>query len=261
MSIDLWVIQKNLGNTQDIEAMVNACKKIDCEYRLVDAIPFSRELPDIETDRQVVFYGSSNFTTNIYRSGKWKPGVFFDEESFSYSSTLKHYSKKMLNHDAQFGSMIELAKLTYEENQALFFRPDKDLKEFAGTVQTFGEFKSWVTTLAAGDFEINVSSQVLLAPTKELAHEWRVFMVNGKAVTGSHYRSYGKLTKIAGLPKAIIDFCEAAAKEWSPAPVFVMDIAETDSKLYIIEINGFNSSGFYLSDIEKIVEAVTDYEN
>jgi ATP-grasp domain, R2K clade family 3 len=260
MPIDLWVIQKNLGSTKDIEAIINACKEIDCEYRLVDAIPFSRHLPDIENDRKVVFYGSSNFTTNIYRSGKWQPGVFFDEESFSYSSALKHYSGKMLNYDAQFGSMIALAKLSYEENQVLFFRPDKDLKEFAGTVQTFGEFKSWVTTLAAGDFEINVSSQALLASIKELAHEWRVFIVNGKAVTGSHYRSYGKLTKIAGIPEEIVDFCETAAKHWSPAPVFVMDIAEANGNLFIIEINGFNSSGFYLSDIEKIVEAVTYYE-
>jgi hypothetical protein len=46
---------------------------------------------------------------------------------------------------------------------------------------------------------------------------------------------------------------------WVPAPVFVMDVGESAGNLFIIECNCFNSSGFYKSNIEKIVVDVSEF--
>ncbi|ABC31369.1 hypothetical protein HCH_04670 [Hahella chejuensis KCTC 2396] len=58
---------------------------------------------------------------------------------------------------------------------------------------------------------------------------------------------------------AVIKFTEKMAARWSPAPVFVMDVAACAGALYVLEINGFNSSGFYACDIETIVREVSAY--
>jgi hypothetical protein len=91
-----------------------------------------------------------------------------------------------------------------------------------------------------------------------LEKEWRVFVVDGKVVSGSHYRSYLRLDQKPDLPTKVIEFVEDACKVWVPAKVFVMDVGESYKNLFIIECNCFNSSGFYKSDIEKIVISVSE---
>jgi ATP-grasp domain, R2K clade family 3 len=41
--------------------------------------------------------------------------------------------------------------------------------------------------------------------------------------------------------------------------VFVLDIGESDKHLFVIECNCFNSSGFYQSNIEKIIVDISNY--
>jgi hypothetical protein len=54
-------------------------------------------------------------------------------------------------------------------------------------------------------------------------------------------------------------FVEDMCKIWTPAEVFVMDIGESLKNLYVIECNCFNSSGFYKSDLDKIIKDVSDF--
>jgi hypothetical protein len=61
----------------------------------------------------------------------------------------------------------------------------------------------------------------------------------------------------ANTPETVTLFAESAARHWQPCEIFVMDIAEHQGGLRIIEINGFNSSGFYAADIPAIVAAVS----
>lgn len=44
-------------------------------------------------------------------------------------------------------------------------------------------------------------------------------MVDGKAISGSHYRSYGDLQVNVNIPASVLDFAEQLANTWSPAPV------------------------------------------
>jgi hypothetical protein len=259
MPIDLWVVQGNLGSKQDVQAIELACKKIKCECRKVDVIPFSSELPDIEVERSVVFYGATNFTIHAYRSRKWNPGVFFDENNFLYSTCIEKFGTNMLNSNGELAPLKELVNLSISDEEKVFVRPNNDLKQFAGTLQPFGELKRWVEKLSVGGYELDVNLPAVLSLPIEISREWRIFVVNRKAIAGSQYREYDQLNVKQSVPKEVIHFVEEMCKKWVPEQVFVMDVAEVKGALKIIELNGFNSSGFYAANIPDIVQAVTYY--
>lgn len=254
-----WVVQSNLGNTQDIATIEQACAELGLACTLVKAIPFSTELPDIPSTQPTIFYGSTNFVTNAHRSKQWQPCAFFDEDLFRFSVVHQHYGDAVINTDAVLTTMEAFVQRDYPSTQEFFIRPDNDLKAFGGSLFTFGAFQEWVTKLAQGDFELGLNTPIIMAKPKVLEHEWRLFIVDGKVISGSHYRSYGDLVVLPEVPQKVIQFAEQLAQKWSPAPIFVMDIAQCKGKLGVLEINGFNSSGFYASDIKAIIKAVSDY--
>lgn len=253
-----WIVQSNLGSSRDIDAIATACAELGIECERVVAIPFASELPDVSAAVPTVFYGSSNFVTNVHRSGRWRPGAFFDENAFQFTETLRHYGGHCLNADARITTMAGLAEDEAPDETRLFVRPVADLKEFAGTEFELGEYRAWFSRLNQGGFELGPDTAIIAAPIKAIEHEWRLFVVEGRVVTGSHYRTNGVLAASPGLPPEVIAFGEAMAAIWSPALVFVIDVAQSGGRLSVIEINGFNSSGFYASDIPAIVEAVSE---
>lgn len=68
-----WVVQSNLGKTDDIEAIGHACVGLDQGYLPVKAIPFSDEVPHVDVEGPVIFYGATRFVTTALKSGKWAP--------------------------------------------------------------------------------------------------------------------------------------------------------------------------------------------
>jgi hypothetical protein len=252
-----WIIQSNLGSSRDIDTIAQACAELELECLKVAAIPFSAELPNVPTDAPAIFYGSSNFVTNVHRSARWTPGAFFDEAAFQFTQTLAHYGERCLNADAQFMTMAGLAAAGLPDDARLFVRPVADLKEFAGAEFELGDYREWYGRLSGGDFVIGPDTAIIASSIKHIEHEWRLFVVDGKVVSGSHYRAGGLLAVSPEVPPEVIGFGEEMAAIWSPAPVFVLDVALSNESLSVVEINGFNSSGFYASNIRDIVSAVS----
>jgi hypothetical protein len=100
----------------------------------------------------------------------------------------------------------------------------------------------------------------LVAEPVGISHEWRLFIVEGEVISGSRYRSDGKLVVAPGLPLGVIRFAENRIKDYVPSKVFVMDIG-LSVDYYVIEIGCFNSAGFYAADIDKVVDAVSELIN
>lgn len=84
-----WILESNLSRSGvgQIEA---ACAALGVPSRRVLVRPFDPDPPDIEVFGPVVFYGATNFVTNVYRSRRYSPGVFFDEDSFRMASYLEN---------------------------------------------------------------------------------------------------------------------------------------------------------------------------
>ena len=248
-----WIVQNNLGQTKDIERIRQACIENGYLYEPIKMIPFSSELPAIDNNMPTVFYGATNFINNIYKSGRWNPGTFFNE-NFTIRAYNEKYEGYMMNHPCELTTIGAFASSHQAQDDLFFVRPVKDLKEFAGEVMEFEQIVRWernIRELPGCDNNPTLTAETEIAVSEPhgIAHEWRVFVVNGRVSSGSHYRAYGVLDKEGGLPHRVAEFVEDMSQIWIPADVFVMDVGESAGILYIIECNCFNSSGFYNSNI------------
>lgn len=258
-----WIIQKNLGKSEDCDKIIQTCQDFNYKYELIEVIPFDDSLPIINNQDLTIFYGATNFINTIYKSKNWTPGTFYNE-NFSYKEYIKNYDKYILNSQAKIITFRDIQENDYPLDSDLFIRPVKDLKEFAGDVKKFQEILGWKKNLEKLDQcennpLLNLNTEIIISQPFNLKHEWRLFIVDGKVSSGSHYRSYMKLDISDYLPLKVIHFAEWINKIWKPADVFVLDIAESAEEFYVVECNCFNSSGFYASDIKKIIHDISNF--
>lgn len=250
-----WVIQNNLGKSEEIGRLFEACGDHAWRVDSVQVTPFSDVPPDTDTSMPTVFYGATRWIDRVYRNNIWKPGVFFNPES-TVPFWQEKYGLFALNYAGEVTTLKELVTRDYALDRYFFIRPCSDQKEFPGCVLTFKKIKNWGNLIVSDSHELE-SIPILVAEPVGLSHEWRLFIVNGEVVSGSHYRSKGELDVTPDLPDEVVEFAKMRIAEYAPAPVFVMDIGES-CDLYVIEIGCFNSAGFYASDIGKIVGAVSE---
>lgn len=254
-----WVVQTNLGGHNYL-SIRDSCNTLGYEFVEAKVIPFSDEIPNIDNTKPTIFYGATRWINNIYLNNKWNPGVFFNPES-TYKVWSEAYGKHTLNYGAHITTIAslkdEIFQAKYGWDDLLFIRPTSDMKEFAGEVIAAKSIYEWAQQIQTdmSDFD---STEVLVSEPVGIRNEWRLFMVNGKYITGSLYRSYGRSVMAPIVPKSVIQFAEERAKEYSPAPVFVMDIGKSGDSLYVVEIGCFNSAGFYHANITKLIKEISE---
>lgn len=257
----MWVIQRNLGNGDGFERLEAALKFCDITYRAVDIVPFSDDYPEVEWDGAIIAYGSTKFVTNVHDNGAWLPGVFFDHEAFSMRAYIERYGQHILNANAILMTVSEFLQQGYDADRAVFVRPQRDLKEFEARVCKVSELETWFATLCAGDYELGADTLIVVAEPVEITMEWRAFMVDEQYCSGSQYMKNGVVDICADVPQDVIKFSNEMAAIWSPEKAFALDIGLVGDALKVIEINCFNSSGFYASDVNKIVKAVSGVDD
>ena len=96
---------------------------------------------------------------------------------------------------------------------------------------------------------------MVVAKPKVIDAEYRFFVSKGEVIAGSRYKLNGEHDEDPNYPIEAYNVAfEISKLEWSPAPVFVVDIGKIDNGEYkLLEINSFNCSGMYYCDLEKIV--------
>lgn len=249
-----WAIQTNIINEPDKVKIFEALRNLGYSHQGFTAIPFSDDLPDVE-EENTVFYGSTNVINNIYKNNRWNPGTFFTE-NFSYRVWSDKY--KILNSEHRILRLREIDRRHfYGPERMAFIRPVLDLKEFAGTVIAWDQFEAWKKSLF--NVDLLLDCECVLAQPFGIAKEWRTFVVDGKVVGASQYREYLRLSKQPGCPENVVAFVEEQAAQFSPHPIFVMDVGLSGEHLYVIEVGCFNSAGFYECALEPIFEAVQGY--
>ena len=103
----------------------------------------------------------------------------------------------------------------------------------------------------------------MIGPAVKLGREWRVFVVHEQQVTGCEYANRGIPEAITSLPSEVTDFVAQTLRVFTPAPCFVIDVAEvfsdSGSTLKVVEYNSINSSGFYACDKTAVVEELSKF--
>lgn len=263
-----WVCQSNLGGDdispmgKDVDKIREVCLEKGYIFVPITVIPFSDALNVyLENDDTSIFYGSTKWIECVYKFGKWKPGVFFNEASVCSIWTRK-YGERSLNWpnirttlgDSLLREQCEL----FKQEGMVFIRPDKDNKIFNGQLMEVDKLNNWVDKMM-GDSNSLLNEHIIISSPVNIDYEYRLFIVNGRVLSGSLYRMNGMLTVNNFIPNEIIDFAEEMSSVYSPSTIFVMDIAYVFGRLFVIEVGCFNSAGFYASDIEKIIIGVSEY--
>lgn len=253
----LWVIQDNLGHGHDVDRLASSLRAEGLNHLPVQIVPFSDEVPDVTWDGPIIAYGSARFIANVQRRGLWSPGTFFDAHTFTMGNYIGRYGQNMLNASAEITTISGFLEKDALPHGAMFVRPDRDLKEFEARVWDPPGLKAWFTKICDSNLEVRPDTPIVVAEWLAIETEWRVFMVDGCYVSGSRYRSWGEIDVDSHVPQDVIEFAGRMAEIWTPANVYVVDIALLDGHLKIVELNCFNSAGFYASDVARIVEEVS----
>lgn len=256
-----WIIQNNLGHMDDTEKMKACFQALKIPYETIKVIPFSDEPPDVDTSGLSIFYGSTTLTKNVYNSGKWKPGVWFNPESYKFENILNGYGKEnLLNGDSRVLSIDQFISENHQNNELFFVRPAADMKEFTGSVMEFSEIKEWKNRLESTNGPLTLETKIQVAEPKNIAREYRTIVVDKQVVAYSQYKRDGRLNMRDDVHAPIVLYASAMARLHQPAPVFVLDVCElqNDDKR-IVEVNTFNCAGFYWGDFFNIIKEVTEF--
>lgn len=248
-----WAVQKYLSDADAIK-MIEACKTNGNPVIEIEDLKIIASIPD---NRSTIFYGSLGLTIPAKLQGKWSPCVVIND-NFDYEVWCREWGSNCLNN----GAVYTIEKFCehqwfFEENH--FIRPCLDNKLFSGAVFSYEEFCNWAFAFGMIAPEA-LQARIVVSEPKKVTEEWRVFMVDGRASTGSLYQR-DNVAKQEPLTQEVIDYAEAIAKVWSPAKIFTLDIGRHEGILRVIEAGSFNSAGLYGSDATKLVKDINEFYN
>jgi len=253
-----WVVQENIRDEAGYDSFIQALRDHNAEFTVVKVIPFAYEIiPDVNPPGRVMAWGSVSMDGVAKKKG-WNPGTFLNDNHDQRIWTEAYGRENMLNGDVEFYEFCKIP--TFEGTK--FIRPVDDKKRFDGTVVHNEEIENWkeaVQRVSDGYSRIRPETLVGMSDVKDIAMEWRFFIVNGKVISGSRYRQWGLSDQ-----RRVEDgadswvFAQRMVDKWQPAEAFVLDIAlpagTTDHK--VIEVNCINSAGFYHTDLNAVIGAI-----
>jgi hypothetical protein len=259
--VTTWVLEKDVFSYRQEAEMLSWLKENGVPYHQIRIIPFIHEVdgrvPDISGP--VVMYGSIGSQKLAERMG-WKPGVFTGSE-INETELQARFGSMYLNSDARVCKFRDLPYVV-SNNDEVFIKPNTDTKEFAGTVIESTKMREWIDGMMSSGYleESFLNAEVLVSEPKKIGCEWRLVIVDGQIAAHSVYRQYGIVKPEIWMPKEAEDFANEAISVYSPLDVYVLDICQIEDGSYkVIEMNTFNSAGWYACDVNKVMKSVTEF--
>ncbi len=250
-----WILQTDIFS-ENLDKLTSEITRQGHKYFYTKYTPFTNKQDIPETDGPTIFYGSLNYINSIKKT-KLIPGVWCDLNKLKCSYYYNYLGKFLLNEDYVFVTAGEFPRLRHRLVERfggsgyLFIRPDSGYKTFTGGVI---EPHESLETYACNQVVFPEEFMVVARPLK-ISREWRVIICGGKVVTGSLYKVRENL--VVGLvPDEVMAYAQEVADTWCPERCWVCDICESNG-LHLLEINSFSCSGFYGSNMAKVVETAS----
>ena len=215
------------------------------------------------SDHCVVSHGDIELVTKIYQENRWRPGAFATIENYFCSSYINHLGDFWINRDyamLPFGDLKRRQQFLFDTfgiDGHIFVRPDSPLKLFTGQTASFDSFDADLEYMGFYDFP--VQSMVVVSTPKTIQREWRFVVADKKIISGCEYCENGKFESKLGFDKKAKKLASKIASfEYSPDPVWIIDICETENgECHLLEIGGFSFADLYACDKAEIVKAVS----
>lgn len=217
----------------------------------------------VRRGQTVLFHGSLGNAVRILRERPWSPGAFCDVSSLRTSVWSEQIPELLVNRNWTLSTVAELcadpgsvtARIGGAER--IFVRPDSPLKAFSGRVLDTESVTP--QALDHGFYYEDLQLPILVAPERSVGREWRFVIARGEPVTASGYLAQGRQTTEQEIPSEVRSFATQAAQRLQVAdPMFVLDVAEVDGGLGVLELNPFSGADLYGCDRALIVDALVE---
>lgn len=217
----------------------------------------------VDAASPAVFHGSLNNAARARRELEWSPGSFCDLDAFKFSSWGSQLPDRLVSSRWIQSSVAELAGRPEEvaagvgcgPEGSIFVRPDSPLKPFSGRVLPVQGID--LDALDHGFYYDDENLPVVVAAPVTVGEEWRFIVVQRRVVASSAYVAEGRKSSVATVPAEAL----AAAQELGhsldvPDAVYVLDLADVEGEMRVLELNPFSGADLYECDRDAIVKAV-----
>lgn len=266
-----WVLEDNLTDF-GYQWLIKVLERNNIEHTIVKVVPYTDIIlePTFNTfEKEPKKEDSLNITADkIFPFGTmglsrvsvergWIPCSLYNKE-FTFENWSKGFGlENLLNSKSKIMKMSDTLDFSEE---VFFIRPCEDDKAFSGKVVSRSQFLEWQKSINKINdrlSKLNSDTRITVAPFQHIMTEARMFVFDGKVVTGSYYKFGDKVRyEEVKFGDPVIDYTNDIVSNYQPAKAFVIDIALTNQGYKIIEINNINSVGLYHANVDKFVEAV-----
>lgn len=210
---------------------------------------------------RVIGYGTFAFARQIQLHRRWMPGAWCDPTNLDCTTYYAHFGKFLLNQHYTILPGVEAIRQrdwlfgVFGRDGEVFARPTCCQKVFTGRCMDFESFAAGLSPT-----RYDPTTLVVVATPRAIGREWRLVVAGDRVVASSQYAVEGRKAVAAGCPAEVTSFAEGMLAEvrWRPDPIFMVDVAETDGRLWLVELNGFSCSWLYGCDLAAVVEAASD---
>lgn len=238
-----WLIKPTNLEMEKVKSVMRILDIAETPYDIVhtlDGVMYTsdKKVYEFNPQEQHFVCGSYQLARAV---NKIQPSAVFLLEEYSFKDWYKIFGvENMLNPNVQFAKPKDVV-WTDEE---MFARPLFDTKDFNGGIYNANTLK-W-------------DVECVIAPLQKIQKEFRFFVMGGEIIAASQYKMNGELFPSSMVDNEARNFAKEMIKKFK-FPGYVIDIAVTNGKCSVVELNCLNASGFYEIDLWKFVEGVLNY--
>ena len=248
-----WVlIETGRGSLERVRTAIEAIGRDVSVFSMGDVYE-NRSIPGLA---HVVTYGMHNVAQYASEHYGWLSWI--DPPTERCSTYYPRFRDHLVNSDFELTTLGALARdwsacvsRFGKGTDVLFVRPDENNKAFVAEPMVLTDVISLLRVL-------DPNTMVLVSSCKNIHREWRCFMHGTSHLTGTLYRNGDGDPRSTGVREDVREFAERMGQfryDGLP-PVWVIDVAETDRGLAVLEISDW-CVGFYEADHDLIVRAVS----
>ena len=247
-----WWIQTNMEGV-DTAPMIDEVLSQGMQVRKIECRPGEKiHFGEYDPQDCILCYGEIDFVRQVNQRAPFIPGVWCNFTNMKCSTYYAYLGEHLLNQQYTMMPVGDLLRrwdrmVEQATDQSWFIRPDSGAKPFTGYVVTPDE-KHKIQTLVQA---VGPEMLIIISPEKQITAEWRFVICDKKVAAGCQYLP----TESPSYPTSSLRLAEIiASQEWQPDLCYTVDIAESEGKMHLLEINSFSSAGFYDCDVASIIK-------
>lgn len=255
-----FLVQLNGMEKNTLDNIFNILAKLDLKYDTFHTISKEKTITNMDKflseDFNYITIGGVSFLRMLNNFDKSL------KNSVDYS--IKHFDQKyykdlklpLLNSGANYYSFEEIKNNRFKKD--MFVKPSKDIKSFNGGVLMENETLIEYCARTKADINKVINEDIIISDIKKIFYEYRFFMYKEEILSCSRYSHNHQYSPSSFVPEYMKEKAIEYSKLYTPQDIFVLDLAETDNDISIVEYQCWNISAFYDSNLFNLLGRINE---